>query len=473
MYRSTDHSPPHGAEPSLRAYGATASGKHRPPTRVLPKPQARRTFAYRRLVLAAAVSALTALAAACGGGETAASSASVERDSVGDTLVVRTLAGSAWGGESGQLVAEVSIGVLDGPEELILGSIRSLAVGSDGTIYAMDGQLPAVRVFDSQGSFVQTLGRDGGGPGEFGQPDGGMAILSDGRLVVRDPGNARLQVFDPSGEPIATWPVIPGGFNTSNPMHRTAGDTLLTPVLVDREADVADWQMGLQRVAPDGAIVDTVLRPDANFEAPTLEARHESEGGTSVSINGVPYSPDEQTSLHPDGYFIHGISDRYAFTLLRPGAFLRIERDVEPALVTAGEKAESEASTTRNMRGTDPNWRWNGPGIPDRKPYYERIYSAEDGRIWVVVELEGVEGDDPDYDPTDPDSIEDRWRSRHAFDLFQTDGTFVGRVAVPEELQLYPTPVFRGDYVWAVTRDDLDVQRIVRYRIEPPRPPAG
>ena len=431
-----------------------------------------RHAARSRLVPLAAGLTGGLLLAACGGTGDPAASATVVRDSVGDTLVVRTVAGSSWGGREGSLVPEVTIGVLDGPEELIFGSIRGLAVASDGTIYVMDAQVPAVRVFEADGTYRATLGRDGGGPGEFGRPDGGMAVLSDGRLAVRDPGNARLQIFAADGTALDTWPVIAGGFSTSTRMARTLGDTLWTPVLMDRDVDVSEWRMGLQRMAPDGTIVDTVPTPDAGWETPRIEARVETEDGQSVSINGVPFAPDETSSLHPGGWFVHGISDRYAFTLLRPGAFLRIERETTPAAVNPGEKAEAEASATRNMRSTDPNWRWNGPPIPDRKPYFESIFSGEDGRLWVAVELEGVEGEDPDYDPTDPDAVENRWRSRHAFDLFETDGTYVGRVPAPEELSFYPTPVFRGDEVWAVTRDDLDVQRVVRYRLRPP-PPAG
>jgi hypothetical protein len=295
-----------------------------------------------------------------------------------------------------------------------------------------------------------------------------MVILSDGRLAVRDPGNARLQLFDASGEASETWPVIAGGFSTSNPMYRTRGDTLLTPVLIDREADVTEWRSGLQRMSPMGEIVDTLPYPESGYEAPTIEARSEGDGGTSVSMNGVPFAPDDEAVFHPDGFFVVGISDRYAFTLLRPGSYLRIERDVAPARVTPGEKREEETAATRNMRYTDPNWRWNGPAIPDQKPFFEQILPAEDGRIWMLIELEGVERDDPDYDPTDPDAVENRWRARRAFDVFEVDGTFVGRVEVPEDFSRYPTPVIRGDLVWAVTRDDLDVQRVVRYRLTPP-----
>ena len=39
----------------------------------------------------------------------------------------------------------------------------------------------------------------GEGPGELNSPGGGLAVLTDGRVVVRDPGNQRLQVFSADG----------------------------------------------------------------------------------------------------------------------------------------------------------------------------------------------------------------------------------------------------------------------------------
>ncbi|MDT8341319.1 MAG: hypothetical protein RQ751_07380 [Longimicrobiales bacterium] len=51
------------------------------------------------------------------------------RDTVGDTVVVRTVSGSVWG-EDAVLVPEVEIGVLDGDERYMFGRIRALAVGA-------------------------------------------------------------------------------------------------------------------------------------------------------------------------------------------------------------------------------------------------------------------------------------------------------------------------------------------------------
>jgi len=36
----------------------------------------------------------------------------------------------------------------------------------------------------------------------------------------------------------------------------------------------------------------------------------------------------------------------------------------------------------------------------------------------------------------------------------------------PDEFAASPDPVFDGDHVWAVARDELGVERVMRYRIE-------
>lgn len=400
---------------------------------------------------------------ACGGdgASPGGNSLTVERDTVGDTVVVRTVSGSRWG-PGARLEPEVEIGVLEGDEAYMFGSIAAVAVADDGTIYATDRQARELRVFNADGSHRGTWGRDGGGPGEFNNPDGGLAVLGDGRVVVRDPGNARMQVFDADGAPLEEWPVIPGGFSTSSPIWMSRGDTLLTQVLMNLGSPLEEWLMGLQRVGPQGEIIDTLEIPETDYEPPFLQASTEQ----SVSRNTVPYSAGEHWAWHPAGYFLYGIARDYAFTLLRPKGPIRVERAVQPVPVTPGEAREERARTTHNLRLTDPNWRWDGPDIPGTKPPYDELYTAEDGRIWVYRQGPGVEVEDPAYDPSDPDAVENRWRDAPLFDVFEADGTFVGTAEAPLEISRYPHPVFRGDRVWAVTRDDLGVQRIVRYRVE-------
>jgi hypothetical protein len=400
--------------------------------------------------------------AACGGADDSGSGLEIQRESLADTLVVRTLSGSAWGADA-HLVPELAIGELDGDLEYLFGSVRSLAVAGDGTIYVVDAQVPELRAYGPDGVFQGLIGRPGEGPGEIKQPDGGLAVLSDGRVLVRDPGNARIQVYGADGEPLDTWP-IRGGFNTSSPFHQTRADEVHALILLDPEADVSDWRMGLVRYGPDGTPGDTLVAPDVGYEAPTIEAR--GEDGRSASVSPVPFAPREEWALHPDGYFVHGVATGYHIDLLKPTDPVRIERSYQPVSISRGEKSEEEARATRSKRYTDPNWRWNGPPIPDVKPPFLGILTGRDGRIWVNVHQAAVQVDDPDYDPTDPESVENRWREPVAFDVFEADGTYQGRVTTDLGFRLYPTPVFGETHVWATTQDDLGVQRVVRFRIE-------
>ena len=140
-------------------------------------------------------------------------------ETIGDTTVVRTLSGSVWAAEA-TLVPEVSIGELDGPGEYLLGCVFSIAVDDDRNVYVFDGQAQEVRVFDSAGVYVKTLGRRGEGPREFNRAEA-IALLPDGRLVVRDPGNQRLEVFVPATDESAQWGYNLGGLHSSFPCTPT------------------------------------------------------------------------------------------------------------------------------------------------------------------------------------------------------------------------------------------------------------
>jgi len=395
-------------------------------------------------------------------------------DTVGDTITVTTLSGSMWR-DTAQLVPDLSIGVFDGPEEYIFGEIVSLARAADGTIYVMDRQVPALRVYEPDGTYRTTFGRAGEGPGEYQQPDGGLNVLSDGRIVLRDPGNARIQVFSPTGEAVGAWRTR-GRFFTSRRMVVDSQDRSHALILLDPEASVSDWTMGLVQVNPDGTMGDTLEIPDTPWEEPTIEASHESEGGgTSMSVNGVPFGPTENAVLSPGGYFIHAISTDYTLTLLREDQpLLKIRKVFEPVPVAAGEKAEEEAAAIRNMRYTDPNWRWNGETIPDVKPPFSNFYAGDDGTIWVSVHQPAERVEDPFYDPTDPDALPNEWREPILFDVFDEDGRYLGAVRAPDGLSRYPQPVFTRDWVLATVRDEYDVQRVVMFRVEiPGQEPGG
>jgi hypothetical protein len=411
--------------------------------------------------------ALLLMIAACG--DAPAPSIQVQRDTLGDTVIVRTLAGSAWSAPA-RLEPEVRIGVFEGEDHDMLGDVRSIAVAPDGAIYVMDAQVPALRKYGPDGRFVATFGREGEGPGEYRGPDGGLAVLEDGRVVLRDPRNGRLQVYSGQGDPLATWP-IRGNFNTTNPLVVDTAGRIYTAILLDPTAAAMEWRMGVVVIDPaTGEPVDTIAAPTWDYEAPRLVAQHVTEDGTNTSVNSVPFGPTKTWAVSPLGYMVGGVSDRYAVDQYRrDGGVVRVERAYEPVAVQRGERANREERTRWSMRQTQPDWSWNGPGIPDQKPPFREIYVGESGRLWILLHQPGEpipEDEVLEPDASDPGARPpERWREPVAFDVFEPDGTYLGRVTAPAGFSLNPTPIFGRDHVWAVVRDALDVQYVVRYRI--------
>ena len=283
----------------------------------------------RTLAIATAAAAL----AACGT-DTDSSSADLAEaheqavETIGDSTVVRTLSGSVWGTEA-TLVPEVSIGDLDGPEEYVFGNIGSIAVDDDRRVYVLDYQAQHVRVYDATGTYVETLGRPGEGPGEFFRATA-IAVLPDGRLLVRE---------------------------------------------------------------------------------------------------------------------------------------LRGGREVAPIPVSDAERSHHRDHLERSMRDNEPGWNWDGPPIPEHKPFFTGVHVGRDGRIWVRLSTEGRRVENENHDPDDPGSEPVSREEATRFDVFEADGTYLGAVAAPDDFRSPPEPVFDGDFVWAVTRGELDVERVVRYRI--------
>jgi len=383
---------------------------------------------------------------------------------VGDTLVVRTVSGSVWGQER-QLVPELAIGVLEGEDEYILGNPAALAVTSDGVIYVLDRQVPVVRTYGPDGRYVGDVGREGGGPGEYRRPEA-MNLLPDGRLVLRDPGNGGIAVFTPEGGHAALWPLPQGGnWSTSEKLHVDTAGTTYTYVLLDYEADIVDWEYGYARYGPDGTVMETLSIPTWDYDEQQVVARREG----SSSTRKVPFTPEVQVGFSRLGYLVGGLSTDYRIDLFRPEGVLRIERAWEPVPVTGEESSEMRRYVEEGLRRNYPGWRWNGPGIPETKPPFSGILVGDDGRIWVQLhttavayrsEAEALEEERRTNRP------QRRFREPIRFDVFEPDGRYLGQVRVPDDFRMTPQPVLRGNYVWAVTRDELDVPRVVRYRLE-------
>jgi hypothetical protein len=220
----------------------------------------------------------------------------------------------------------------------------------------------------------------------------------------------------------------------------------------------------LLRYDREGSPRDTLAAP-LYEEPPSLVARRESNGSRLASSRPVPFSPSATWAYSPLGYFVGGLPTDYAIDLHRVEGVLRIGRAFEPVTLDPREREDAERRAVAIMRQVDPDWRWNGPAIPDTKPPYRTFFIGDDGRIWAQLHQRGLEREGVETETDDRSLPEPRWYEPVAYDIFEADGHYLGQVAGPQGLSQYPTPVARGDTLWAVLRDDLAVQYIERYRI--------
>jgi hypothetical protein len=129
--------------------------------------------------------------------------------------------------------------------------VDRISVGADGMMVVADRRANRVRVFGSDGRTKATIGRKGGGPGEF---DGllDVVITASEFLYASDAGTGRISRFDP-GLAYDTAFHPPGLF--AAPLAELDGD--LVAAVFERSRGTV-W-----RLAPDGTPRHEIVVPDS------------------------------------------------------------------------------------------------------------------------------------------------------------------------------------------------------------------
>jgi hypothetical protein len=384
-----------------------------------------------------------------------------------DVTTVRSESGSVWGGPAA-LVEEASIGVEAGEDAYMLGRVVGVAAAAD-RIYVADRQVPALRAYDWNGTWLQDFGRAGEGPGEFRYP-AAVGVDGAGRVWLHDQISTRLTVFSASGEPVATLSL--GGV-------RISGTTGAMVVTEDGQAYVFDLIRPAASADAGPVTSRRIMKPydidgvaGEPIEIPQFDnpAYLEAEATGVIRIAAIPFHPNGVTAFAPTRGMLSGYPDAYRFDVRHPdGARTVIERAWEPVAVLPGEAAAHQRAVTTYMRDLDPDWSWSGRAIPATKPAFSRFAPAVGGGVWVV--RPGPATQDPDCDEADfeIDGEAHCWPQERIIDAFDADGRYLGEVNVPADLRFEPLPFIRGNDVIALSEDEAGTIRVKRYRLVPPR----
>lgn len=381
-----------------------------------------------------------------------------------------------WADDGGrQLEPELVLGTVDGPGETVFAQVAGLEVDAGGRLYVLDRQTSELKVFGPDGSHLRTVGGAGGGPGEYRNANGLRWLAPDDSLLVVDQRGMRYSVLTRDGEFARSvqrqlgfygWTfrggVHDGRVYEHGNMRGDDGEarpaffaTRIAPPAGQRRAAVGPEGAtgagleGATAAGPEGAAasplgsVDTIPLPEPSGPVFEAYAHFGERGGMSMQ---VPFASRPVFHLDDDGHLWHGHGSD--FRLVRstlPGdTLLEVVLLTEPAPVSQAEIDEfaggEGARRFREMGGDLDLSR-----IPDHKPYFDDIMIDDEGRIWASV-------------PAPPMVMR--------FDVFDAEGRYLGRLeAAGLARDRWVPPVVRDGRLHVVGRDELDVQRVFRFRI--------
>ena len=375
-----------------------------------------------------------ALAAACGRG---GGGDAVRVDTLpGGTVAVHNPERGAWTEQTAwRAVEDLRLGRTDGGGPDVFAAPAALEVDALGRLYVLDAQAAEVRVFGADGRHVRSFGRQGAGPGELAQAMG-MTFAPDGALWVLDPGNGRFSVFDTTGAPLRT-------------LRRDNSHVAFPwPGRFDRQGRLWDVaQGGSLGASPALLRIDPATGRMQRVELPVfMPTQFTTEHGSVKVAAPVPFSPALVWALDDEGRVWSGVSGRYRLRLHQPaGDTLRVvERAGTPVEVSPQERD----SVPAQMKWfTDQGGRIDLSRIPRHKPAFVSIRTDDQGWLWVRPSL-----------PAEARGT--------AFDVFDPEGRYQGRVPLPVEHQDHLPLLIRGDRVYAVVLGADDVPQVVRFRIQ-------
>lgn len=362
--------------------------------------------------------------------------------------------------------------------------LQTVRETTDGRLMVADPLGGVLAFMDPETGAMEPIGREGGGPGEWRQPDAVHALPGDSTLLV-DLGNARLSVLDPAGTyvhsyPMALTPQAPpaGGPQQGPTMLATE---ILNPRVVDAEGRIyytarprsagpgagggAPDSSEVRRWTPGGTEPVRVARLRPPAQSTTTSG---GSGNVRVAMRPVPLAPQDDWAVAPDGrvavvraepYHVQWVSEDGEVVAGPPVAFdpvpvgeaekERWQEGVGSAGLAVTMSVENGATSMNFRRGTG-----GMPGMP----------AADAGEYeWPAAH--------PAFRPggarVDPSGR--LWVERYGrvgapvlYDVFDDRGIHARQVRLPEGRRIIG---FGADVIYAVQTDPLGLQWLEVYAL--------
>jgi hypothetical protein len=354
---------------------------------------------------------------------------------------------------------------IDGHEADLV-PIGWLGVARNGTIALTQGQDHAIKFFNASGQPTGSFGREGSGPGEFKAFARRAGWIGD-TIWVFDGQLNRLTFVSPERKlartlfPFAAARPKPAD-STRLPAFPFIFPWAVYPdgtILVDAQpgakmpAGYDGWLHVLVRVSSNGVIERLIARlPISN----TYTFDYAGEKGPVRTSIPIPFDPAPFYEIAPDGSRIATLTtaltgpeaNTFRLTMLTPTGSTVFSRQYPFKGVPLPRNAVdsvinarlARAQATEVKRALEGEVRKRAPSF---YPPVSGLFVGSDGRTWIGLR------ETPEGRP---------WL------VVDGKGEPVANVLAPREVTLR---VANATHVWALQRDEFDVQSVIRYRIAP------
>ena len=281
------------------------------------------------------------------------------------------------------------------------GYVGGMRVLSDGRLIVADPLGQVLVLVNRDTGVADTLGRLGGGPNEYRQPDAVFPLPGDSTLLT-DLGNARLTVLSPDGVFCET---------SSIPREVAGGvQEIVLPRFVDSAGRIYYQPDNFSRSGPPDSAY--IVRYDRNTNAVDtigsvmLTPSEESRSGSRVMMRRGPLRPRDDWALSTDGSVAIVRGTDYSVEWIKPDGnrIIGPSNRYESIRISAAEKKEwitnaaieninmrmmmsasgertiqfSRGGSSRNVGVDDYNWPRYLPPFRNR-----RSLVGPDGILWV------------------------------------------------------------------------------------------
>lgn len=337
---------------------------------------------------------------------------------------------------------------LDHPE-VLPGSFSGIAVDDENIIYAADTRLNKIHLFSPNGSYIESLGQSGEGPGEFIDLDPHIRIEAD-TLYVKDSSNYRINMFSLETRQPAGTMIIPNesinGVSMGQPRDMLPlpdGYLLISfvnPYIFPPEESEPLRMTTLSLIDKSGAFSEkNFLQIPTPFPTDQKLA-YMNDSGMSV-FSDLYFYPDNRIAANSEGQLYIGKSDSLRIKMYGRQGELRdtLQWDYEPAPFT-----NSDFDSLSADKGELFNTAINETGPPDFWPIFQDFFFDDHDRLWIEL-----------INPKQP--VKTWW-------VFSENGEPEWKADLPENMDLF---VVKNNQAYGVLLSEEDVPVIVRYNIIP------